>query len=204
MSDFTLKDLNFSRCRRWIIDAKSRQDIDPVYSFIAAWISFNHFYGTYASSNRADFMKWGKNRKGDKVQLLYLISRTEFVDFISVLKKEHKELFEIEVELPVIDLLHEEDVPAGIQGEYKLADLQIEQVFLIIYQIRNNLFHGNKDPWTNERDNTLSQFGSQFMLIFLSALLSHTYGEVLDAYDNEQQQEIKNVANIANMSLGKS
>jgi hypothetical protein len=207
MSNFTLKELDFSRSRRWIIDANSKQDVDSVYSFIASWISFNHFYGTYASSNRADFLEWAKNNmkgsSGDKAQLLYLISRKEFVDFIDNFKTEQKELFEIKVRLPIINLLNEQGVPDGIQGEYKLVDLQIEQIFLIIYQVRNNLFHGNKNPFANERDKTLSQFGSQFMLIFLSALLTHTYGEVLDVFDDEQQQEINDVANIAKMSHGK-
>lgn len=207
MSGFTLKELNFSRSRRWIIDAKSKQGVDPVYSFIALWISFNHFYGTYASSNRTDFLEWTKNNMGgntgDKAQLLYLIARQEFVDFFAVFKTEQKDLFEIEIELPVINLLNEQGVPDNTKGKYRLEDLQIKQIFLIIYQIRNNLFHGNKDPFTNERDKRLSLFGSRFMLLFLSALLSHTYGEVLDAFDDEHQQEINDVANIAKVSLDK-
>ena len=41
------------------------------------------------------------------------------------------------------------------------------------------------------------------MLIFLSALLSCTYGEVEDAFDNELEQEKNNVANIAKLPFGK-
>ena len=206
MSNFTLKELNFSRSRHWILDAKSRQSADPVYSFIASWISFNHFYGTYASSNRADFLDWTKKNmkgsSGDKAQLLYIIAKKEFVDSFGVFKTEQKKLFEIEVELPVINLLDGQGVPDVIEGKYKLADLQTKQIFLIVYQIRNNLFHGNKDPSWNTRDKRLSQVGSQFMLLFLSSLLSHTYGEVRDAYNDQQQQEINDVANIAKTSLG--
>ena len=203
MSNFTLKDLNFSRSRRWIINAKDKQGSDPAYSFIAAWISFNHFYGTFASSNRAGFLAWSKNNSGDKAQLTYLITRKEFADFFSMFKAEQKELFEIEVNLPVINLLNGQGIPDGIKGKYKLADLQVEQIFQVIYQIRNNLFHGNKDPFANERDKVLSQFGSHFMLLLLSTLLTHTYGEVLDAFDDEQQKEINDVANIAKASLAK-
>ena len=94
-------------------------------------------------------------------------------------------------------------MPDGMEGEYKLADLDTEQIFQIIYQIRNNLFHGNKDPFTDRRDKSLSQFGSQVMLFFLSALLARTFGEVLDAFDNEQQQEINDVTNIAKATLAK-
>jgi hypothetical protein len=206
MSEFTLRDLNFSRCRRWIMNANSRQDVDPAYSFIASWISFNHFYGTYASSHRTNFLEWSRNNMngslGDKSQLLYLISSVEFEDFIGNFKTEQKELFEIKIRLPVINVLNQQGVPAGIRGEYLLADLQAEQLFLIIYQVRNNLFHGNKDPFKNQRDKELSETGSKFMLIFMSALLSHTYGEVLDADDNEQQQDIRDVAYIAKRSHG--
>lgn len=208
MSTFTLKELNFFRCRRWIIDANSKQDTDPVYSFIASWISFNHFYGTFSSSNQVNFLVWAKDNmggsSGDKAQLIYLITRKEFADFFSAFKAKQGELFKIEIELPVINLLNGHGVPDNIKGKYKLADLQVEQIFQVIYQIRNNLFHGNKDPFTNKRDKVLSRFGSHFMLLLLSTLLTHTYGEELDAFDDEQRKEINDVANIAKPPLSSS
>lgn len=201
MSTFTLKDLNFARTRRWIIDAKSKQDTDPVYSFIATWIGFNHFYGTFASTNSKDFQDWSKRNMsgspGDKAQLIYLVQSKEFIEFFKVFKSEQQKLFTIEIRLPVINLLSEQGVPDGIAGKYKLSDLQADQIFQVVYQIRNNLFHGDKDPFRDERDRDLSEFGSEFMLLLTSSLLSRTYGEVLDAFDNQQQAEIETVAKIA-------
>lgn len=195
-----LKDLNFSRCRRWILDARDKQESDPVYAFIALWIGFNYYYGTFASSNRTDFHKYSKGKKGDKVQWNYLIARKEFAKFFAAFRAAQKELFEIEINLPIMDLLFNRSIPENVKrGKYKLRDLQTEQIFQIIYQIRNNLFHGNKDPFVNERDKRLSKFGSQFMLLFLSTLLTNTGGEVLDLDDDKQQKEIKDIADIAKM-----
>jgi hypothetical protein len=198
MCNFTLKELNFVRIRQWIIDTKNKQDADPVYSFIAAWIGFNHFYGTFASINSKDFSAWLNSRHpGDRAQLMYLIQTKEFVEFFDAFKSEQQELFSIEIKLPIINPLNERGVPDGVKGKYKLYDLPINQIFEVVYQIRNNLFHGDKDPFRDERDKELSCFGSEFMLLFISSLLSRTYGEELDAFDNQQQEEIEIVKRIA-------
>lgn len=205
MSNIILKDLNFSRSRHWLLDAKDKQNIDPVYSFIASWISFNHYYGAFAASNPADFLTWStsnmRGSSGDRAQLMYLINKKEFSDFFNTFKLKQKELFDTKIDLPIINLLNKHGVPADINGEFKLTDLQVEQIFQAIYQIRNNLFHGGKDLFTNERDMALSTFGSKFMLLFLSTLLTHTYGEELDVYDAKKMKEIDDVANIARKNL---
>ena len=109
MSKFKLKALNFSRCRRWIIDAENRRTDDPVYAFIAAWISFNHYYSTYASSNFQKFTAWSRNNfsgsTGDKAQWNYLISSSEFAQFFIEFKKHQSSLFEIKINLPVKNML---------------------------------------------------------------------------------------------------
>ncbi len=197
MSNFTLKELNFARIRQWIIDAKAKQDTDSVYSFIAAWIGFNHFYGTFASTQKKNFLTWLNGRhSGDRAQLMYLIQTKEFVEFFDVFKSKHQKLFSIEITLPVINPLKEQGVPDNLKGNYKLSDLPINQIFEVIYQIRNNLFHGDKDPFRDERDKELSQFGSEFMLLLTSNLLLRTYGEEEDAFDKQQQEEIEIVKKI--------
>lgn len=201
MCNFTLKELNFARCRRWIIDAKAKQDTDPVYAFIASWISFNHFYGTFASTYSEDFFEWSKKNMsgslGDKAQLMYLIQTKEFVEFINSFMSEKQKLFSIEIKLPVINPLNKQGVPDDAKGKYKLSNLHPNQLFQVLYQIRNNLFHGDKDPFRDARDRSLSQFGSEFMLLFTSSLLLHTYGEVLDIFDNQQKEEIRLFTTIA-------
>jgi hypothetical protein len=204
MSNFTLKELNFTRIRQWIIEAKNKQETDPVYSFIAIWIGFNHFYATFADTNYKDFSEWTKKNmkgsQGDKAQLKYLIQKKEFVEFFDTFKFEQPTLLNLEITLPIINFLNKQCVPDGMKGKYKLSHLHINQLFEVIYQIRNNLFHGNKDPFRNIRDKELSQFGSEFMLLFISSLLSHTYGEEEDVFDIQQQAEIELVKGIAKTS----
>jgi hypothetical protein len=200
MSDITLKELNFARTRGWLIDAEGRRQADPVYSFIAAWISFNHFYGTYASSNVADFDAWSNTNasgsRGDKAQWRFLVQTKQFTQFFDAFKANDEMLFSVQLQLPVMDILTGKAVPDGLTGTYKCADLNTEQLFALVYQIRNNLFHGDKDPFSSERDTLLSSFASNLMLPLVSALVSATYGEVLNAYDKKQHEEIAKVAAI--------
>ena len=96
----------------------------------------------------------------------------------------------------MIDVLSGKAVPDGLKGAYKCASLRTEQVFETIYQIRNNLFHGNKDPFSSERDKSLSTFSCDLMLPLVSALVSATGGEVVNAYDEKQHADIATVAAI--------
>jgi hypothetical protein len=200
MSDFALKELSFARSRRWLIDAQDRRTSDPVYSFIATWISFNHFYGTYAASNAKEFEVWSKKNAsgspGDKAQWRFLVQTKEFTKLFDAFKASSPNPFDLQIQLPVIDVLTGKAAPEGLKGAYKCADLRTEQIFEVIYQIRNNLFHGNKDPFSAERDKSLSTFACDFLLPFVSSLISATGGEVLNAYDDKQREDIAKVAAI--------
>lgn len=200
MSDFTLKELNFARSRRWLIDAQDRRTTDPVYSFMATWISFNHFYGTYAASNVKEFEAWSNQNasgsRGDKAQWRFLVHTKGFTHFFDEFKAINPKLFDLQIQLPVFDVLTGKAVPDGLKGAHKCADLRTEQMLEAIYQIRNNLFHGNKDPFSAERDESLSTFARDFLLPFVSSLVSATGGEVLDAYDDKQREDIAKVAAI--------
>jgi len=56
--------------------------------------------------------------------------------------------------LPVLNMLNDSSVPANATGDHELSDLAYEDLFLVIYQVRSNLFHGKKDPMERERDLT--------------------------------------------------
>lgn len=201
MYKFKLKELNFSRCRNWLLDGARRQTEDPVYSFIATWISFNHFYTTYAYSNLDKFRSWSNEKSDgnlmDKAQWNYLIDSKEFVQFFKEFEDRQKILFEIKVGLPIKNILFEKNIPEGYSGECKLSDLGISPLIQAIYQIRNNLFHGIKDPFQDKRDRRLSQIGCKFMLPLVCDLLIVTEGEVLDALDDIQHEEIGSIRKIA-------
>lgn len=198
MSHFTLKDLDFKRSRSWILESAKQKDTDPAYSFIAAWISFNHYYGTFASTHKVTFGQWTKGNVngsfGDKAQWMYLVAQSEFDVFFKAFRSKHESLFAREVDLPVENRLTEKAVPDGITGGKKLSDLTTRQLFDVVYQIRNNLFHGEKDPFTSQRDAVLTRLGGQFTLLLASSLISETLGEVLNFYDIAQKEQIAAVA----------
>ena len=98
--------------------------------------------------------------------------------------------------MPVFNVLTGKAVPDALTGTYKCADLRPEQICYIVYQIRNNLFHGSKDPFSSDRDELLSTLACDLMLPLVSSLVSATDGEVLNVYDKKQREEIAKVASI--------
>lgn len=86
------------------------------------------------------------------------------------------------MDLPVTDMLNEDKkVPKGKKGTIKLESLNEDEIFQVIYQIRNNLFHGSKNPEKNSRDKELAEAACEFMIPFLIDLIENTYGEVKNA-----------------------
>lgn len=194
MSAFKLKELSFGRFRSWLKRANESKSDDPIDAFISAWISFNHYYSTFfASENRNAF----QGQPGDKVQWLFLIRSGQFKEFFADYRTRYPECFEVSIRLPVTNMLNGNPVPEGLQGEYKLKDLTDEQIFLTIYQIRNNLFHGEKDPTKNKRDMYLCTVAGGFLIPFLARLLTSTYGEVIDAYGPDAETLRKYVRELA-------
>ncbi len=181
MCPLKLKELDFSKTRNWIGRAENEQENDPIYSFISAWIGFNYYYSTFAKAYNMDFISWietNRKRKGDKSQWLFLINHEEFNKFFDNFKKRHPDVFKEKISLPIENMLNGMKVPDGLSGEFELNDLKVVQIFSTIYQIRNNLFHGDKDPDKDKRDMQLSILASKFMVSFLNELIDNTYGEV--------------------------
>ena len=180
-----LKALNFDRYRHWVSDARGKLESDPVHSFISGWIAFNHYYGTYAVEYRESLLKWTNDRKPrDKKQWLFLMQREDFQHYFEGFKKREPDVLDTQLALPVESILHRTLVPEGLKpGSYRLADLSALQIFESLYQIRNNLFHGSKDPGRSERDLGLATSAATFMASFLEDLRLNTSGEVHDAYD---------------------
>ena len=109
---------------------------------------------------------------------MFLISDKNFIEFFDNFRTSNTECFSENVKLPVINMLSGGGIPEGYEGEYPLHDLNGEQIFSVIYQIRNNLFHGDKDPDKDKRDMQLSKFANKFLVPFLIELIEKTYGEV--------------------------
>jgi hypothetical protein len=171
MGPMILKNLDFEKMRRWVENSKDKQATDPVFAFISAWIGFNYFYYTFASTH-------GENTGRDRDMLFFLIDHRDFATFFSEYRERNRAAFEAVVDLPIVNLLNGKRVPADVAGPVKLENLNNKKIFQIVYQIRNNLFHGRKDPKKNARDRELSEFACELMTPFLGDLIKNTYGEV--------------------------
>ncbi|MCK4814277.1 hypothetical protein KA005_00790 [bacterium] len=125
----------------------------------------------------------GKTGTGDKGQLLFLATRPKFQALLDRFWKESG-VAPISIDLPVISELTSRVSPPGLsRGRYRLDVLSAEDLFLALYQIRCNLMHGSKDPRRDARDSELCQLSASFSVPFLTYLIRHTFGEVLNAYD---------------------
>src|SRR5262249_28722664 len=134
---------------------------------------------------------------GDKAQWAFLVSTADFTNFFDTFRPAHAQLLESAIDLPVKNPLNGKDIPTGIAGTKRLNDLTTRDLFEVIYQIRNNLFHGSKGPFTLKRDEALTNIASEFTLTFASSLVSDTAGEVLNVYNKAQKEQINKVKAIA-------
>lgn len=189
-----LEELNFARLCDWLSIAGHKKDDDVVFAFIATWVSFNYYYSTFASSNNEDFKEWAKSQRsgnyGDKSQWVYLINHPDFLNFFDSFKINFPGLFQTQIKLPVINMLDATKwVPSNISGEVALNTLSAEQIFEIVYQIRNNLFHGDKNPFKNKRDRDLTIISLNFLYPLMIELLKFTFGYEMDAFDLSPAEE---------------
>jgi hypothetical protein len=186
-----LKGLAFTRTRNWLKKAHDCGEHDSIGAFISAWISFNHYYSTFAFENINQFRDWTRQnyggRQGDKAELLFLVHSRGFTEFFADYKQRYPQRLNSAIVLPVTNMLKDSPVPKNVRGECKLSDLRNEDLFEVVYQIRNNLFHGSKDPMKVQRDLALCKTAAEFMVPLVAALLTGTYGEVLNAYDDSEK-----------------
>lgn len=186
MGGIVLKELDFERVRNWLKRAQDKQRDDAVHCFISVWIGFNYYFSTFASANQDEFKAWRKRHsvghEGSKAQWSFLIGHDDFKAFFSSYRSQNVTAFQAKVRLPVMNMLTDKGVPKGLKGECGLNELTDEQIFSVIYQIRNNLFHGSKDPPKKKRDMELSEVAAKFMVPFLTELINNTSGEVMSIY----------------------
>ncbi|MGB2518153.1 hypothetical protein [Shewanella algae] len=158
-----IKDLgNPERVENWhtraCVDIESNEF---AMSFISSWIAFNHIYGVYASHPDSTI---GSN-PGDKKQVVYFSNSTEANELLNEVKQS-QDMLNLSIQLPVISVLTGDCVPNSEQKNIKIVDMECSDLFAVIYQVRNNLFHGSKDPLASERDEELCKCLSKFLLAF--------------------------------------
>ncbi len=151
--------------QRWIIENSDFTD-----KFIYLWISFNAFYKAYSTGNSQDyntFLSQQSNKKDNErnqieyIKLMFsgtLIKNQndikEFYDFLQN-RTDGKKWGVIRLEKNTL---------------IKYSDIKLVNEFLeVIYTIRNNLFHGSKNPET-ENDKQMLEKSSKALLNFLSII----------------------------------
>jgi hypothetical protein len=170
--------LDVNRFNLWLKIAKDKQQQkDPIFSFIAAWIAFNFYYSAYSGNeHNLEFEKWCEKQTkdfGDRSQWLFLINHEEFAKGFYPTFRKHKVL-QNTIELPVFKMIGKGAVPSGRKhAQYRWHELLDEEIFEVLYQVRNNLFHGQKhinDP----RDQEILSAACDFMIPFLVELINAT------------------------------
>ena len=120
---------------------RSREAEDPIDGFSNAWRAFNHLY----------FPVDGQNER-DKIRR-YLTDSVDEAMAERLLEEHEGELDYLTAE-PVIDMRgNGRDTPPNIEGfrGRGAAVGKLQSSFMIIYQVRCNLEHGQKSP-SRERD----------------------------------------------------
>lgn len=164
MEDNFIRLINVNRIRNWNLMARLQIDQDPAMSFIASWIAFNHVYATYANSFKSDFEEWSgqnKNKRGDKAQVEFFASSKLAKNLLVNLNEKGKSY---ELSLPVESVLNGHKVPNTFKQSINIFELGSIDLFFVIYQVRNNLFHGSKDPFSSPRDESLCVVLADFLV----------------------------------------
>lgn len=127
------------KAREWL--QRSCEAEDPIDEFSHAWRAFNHLY----------FPVNGQNER-DKIRR-YLKDSVDEIMAERLLQKHEDEIDYLTVE-PVIDMRGNGRDTAryieGFEGEGEAVG-KVQEIFMIIYQVRCNLEHGQKSP-SRERD----------------------------------------------------
>ena len=173
-----ISNIDLDKAKRWQADAKIKLDSNLSFEgFISSWITFNYFYSSFCTDNDITYQTWLKDnsrKNGDKSKLLFLVADNQFQTIYLDFKNSHSYLFDTAIDLPIIDMENRKYVPNNRNGRFKFNDLTIQEAFSILYQIRNNLIHGSKDPEKNGRDFFLSHIAGNFLIPFLKILIDKT------------------------------
>lgn len=178
MYTIRLDGLNKAKARRWLENARRFLETDPVYAFVSAWIVFNYYYGTFSGVDSKSFIEWARQNAsgsdGDKAQWRYLVSQPALKTILVKYFAEGSGHPEITLDLPVINMRNGRRVPEDVSGCIRICALSPEQLFGTLYQIRNNLLHGMKDPAKDTRDLDLSKRAAEFLVPFCFFLIEQT------------------------------
>ncbi|MBX9597357.1 MAG: hypothetical protein K2X04_02135 [Burkholderiales bacterium] len=135
---------------------RAKVEDDYTNKFISLWISFNAFYNSYGDDNDKEFKRIENSCEKLKDDFLELpnLPGSCFKCFQQY-------------------ILDKPDNPGSIQGKFRkvyYSDVSCLSEYLrVLYQIRCNLFHGNKIN-DNEQDKKLIELAYRTLFQFLTCL----------------------------------
>ena len=127
------------KAKEWL--ARSREGRDSIESFSNSWIAFN---GLYSSSRH----------EPERDKISRCIDENVNDDVAHSLMQKYEEEIAYLLSRPVINLRRKERDTQEHVELFNRSDCFVEKlksIFMIIYQVRCNLIHGDKSP-TRERD----------------------------------------------------
>jgi hypothetical protein len=164
-------------------------------SFIWPWIAFNHCYGLLWSNRRQTLKGEGRKavrlyslssqllevglheRVSDSFKIALFIGEQNhgFPEFWKAFSDDLARSFDRTVQLPIIDLERNEDIPDSTSRSIKLLELEVPTLFRILLTIRNNLFHGGKRT-AKRRHLDVCSCAAEFMVPFVTDLTANIEG----------------------------
>lgn len=132
------------KAREWIERGKNSDD--PIDAFTNYWLAFNSlFFDEVNGDERAKIKAYLRKNSSEITAAKLLASHPTQIDYL--------------LSQPVIDMRgNGKDTGSNVEAFNTAADslTKLEELFMIIYQVRCNLMHGQKSP-SRERDITLCQ-----------------------------------------------
>jgi hypothetical protein len=186
MTRIKLKDLDLDKMERWVKSARDIRGHDDVFSFICAWIAFNYYYGIVTTENNKRIRrKFGIGEDEfipDWLQIQYLLNDTVFPKIVSEFQMQNEKELAIIIELPITNVSSptKKDHPPSRTTDTPLIDLTPAELIDAIYAIRNNLFHGGKDPRWVPRDMRLCEQANTFLVPFVEYLWNNATEALAD------------------------
>ena len=127
------------KAQEWL--QRSREAEDPIDGFSNAWRAFNNLY-------------YPVNGRQERVKILHYLEESVNEELATELLAEHEGQVSYLLGEPVIDMRgNGRDTANHIQA-FQAGDTSLDklkEIFMIIYQVRCNLEHGQKSP-SRDRD----------------------------------------------------
>jgi len=146
-----------------------KSEPDYFSSFATLWIAFNAFYKDYLPG-RGDH-ETVSNIGGDK-KLFALFRKLQESD--SALRDNLKELAQELKDSPLTNMKYRRTHELPYDGGVDFSFCCYKELIEIIYQIRNNMIHGDKDP-ESQRDEKLVRLAYKILHSFMAELINNDF-----------------------------